>query len=349
MSFWNRRSASGRALKERIVEWFGQKEEISPTALETLAQCRYIFLLERVFGLREPRLADDTPDPMDRGGLIHSILHEIYASIALGTAGTDVPRRWAVKTAKGWMVRSEEGVDALPLGVFVPGKEHDYLDFARRKAEARMDEATLGHPGIWSAEREKILQMVLGFVSYDIETCAAGNRYPALFELRFGGDTAVDAGAVRLHGIIDRIDLVFEKTGLLKQVRVLDYKGASRARSRAEDYRDEIIRNLDCQLPVYAFAAQQFFFGEFNTPRVNALTETGYLFYERDASKIGSALEKCLVQMDEPGVVDGFLATLFENIKRLKEGDFAVDPLIAGYTDHMSICRTEAVERDELE
>jgi hypothetical protein len=337
------------ALKEKIGQWFEQKNELSPTALESLAQCRYIFLLERVFGLREPRLADDSPDPMERGGLIHSILHEIYGAIAMDTAGIDIPRRWAVKTSKGWVIRPEGGVDALPLAVFMPQQESEYVDFARKVAEARMDQATLGHPGVWAAEREKILQMVLNFVRYDIETCAAENRFPALFELTFGGETAVDLGEVKLHGIIDRIDLVFEETGLLKKVRVLDYKGSSRSRNRPEDYRDEIIRNLDCQLPTYAFAAQQFFLGAFNTVRANALTEAGYLFYERDVSKIGSALKKSLVPMDEIGLVDGFLRTLFENIQRLKDGDFAVDPLIAGYTDHMSVCRTEAVAREDIE
>jgi hypothetical protein len=72
------------ALKDRVADWFERKEELSPTALEALAQCRYIFLLERIFGLRDPRMADDTPDPMERGGLIHSILQEIYSAVIRG-------------------------------------------------------------------------------------------------------------------------------------------------------------------------------------------------------------------------------------------------------------------------
>ncbi|VGO19859.1 PD-(D/E)XK nuclease family protein [Pontiella sulfatireligans] len=333
------------ALKDKVADWFARKEELSPTALEALAHCRYIFLLERMFGLRDPREADDTPDPMERGGLIHSILHEIYSAITLGTSGVDAPCAWAVKTTAGWKKRTEDGVDAVPLAVLVP----EHVDFARATTERRLAEARLGHPGVWDAERKKILEMVLNFVRLDVETCADQNRFPALFELKFGGDSAVDLGEVKLHGVIDRIDLIFADTGDLKTVRVLDYKGASRSRSKKDDYIDEIRRNLDCQLPVYAFAAQQHFFGECNADGANAMTEAGYLFYERDYSKVGKIAEKSLISLDEDGLVDAFLATLLSNIQRLEAGDFAVDPLIASYSDWQSICRTEAVDRDELD
>ncbi|MCK5675559.1 MAG: PD-(D/E)XK nuclease family protein, partial [Verrucomicrobia bacterium] len=205
-----------------------------------------------------------------------------------------------------------------------------------------------GHPGVWAAEQEKVMEQVLNFVRYDAETCAAENRFPALFELKFGSDSAVDLDVVRLHGVIDRIDLVFTETGDLEKLRVLDYKGPSRSRSKREEYIDEIHRNLDCQLPIYAFAAQQYFLGGFNTPLANGATEAGYLFYQRDFKEIGKTLKKSLVPMDEPGMVGGFLGTLRGNIQRLKAGDFAVDPLVETYNDYQSVCRTEAVEREAL-
>jgi len=337
------------SLKERVVDWYEHKEELSPTALETLAQGRYVFLLECILGWRDPRMADDTPDPMDRGGLIHSILQEIYTAIANGEAGIDAPRRWAVQTSAGWRLRPEDGVGALPLAVFLPAFENEYMEFARNVAEQRMDRESLGHPGVWAAERQKIMEMVLNFVRFDVETCAVENRFPALFELKFGGATAVDLDVVRSHGIIDRVDLIFVESGDLKKVRVLDYKGSSRVRSKRDDYLDDIRRNLDCQLPVYALAAQQHFFGESHSENTNARTEAGYLFYQRDFKDVGRTLKKSLLPMDEPGLLDGFLDTLFKNIRRLKAGDFAVDPLVAAYNDYQSVCRTEAVERDDLD
>jgi len=341
------------SLKEKIAQWFASKQELSPTALESLAQCRYVFLLERIFGLKDPRLADDTPDPMDRGSLIHTLLKEIYSAIAAGEDGGGSPRLWAVQTATGWKRRREGGADALPLAVLLPDREEAYVAFARRLAEQRMDQVELGHPGIWAAEREKVLQQLLNFVRHDARTCADERRYPALFEYKFGGETAVEISdgseAVRMHGIIDRVDLIFSEAGDLERVRVLDYKGSSRARNKAEDYHDEIRRNLDCQLPVYAFAAQQRFFGECNTASVNAQTEAGYLFYERDPSRIAGTLKKSLVPMSEPELLSGFLDTLFKNIHLLKEGDFSVDPLIASYNDYESICRTTSVDREDLD
>ncbi len=333
------------ALKEKVADWFDKRGELGPTALEALAQNRYVFLVEKVFGVRDPRVADDTPDPMERGGLIHSILQEIYTAIALGKSGVEAPRYWAVKTATGWMKRTEGGVGAVPLAVPVP----EHVAFAQKVAERELNRAALGHPGVWAAERKKILEMVLNFVRHDVETCVAENRFPALFEQKFGGDTAVDLGEVKLKGVIDRIDLLFADTGELKKVRVLDYKGSSRSRSRNEDYLDEIRRNLDCQLPVYAFAAQQFFFGAFNTPESNAKTEAGYLFYERELKQVGLKLKKSLVALGEPSLTDAFLYTLYENIRRLKAGDFAVDPLIASYTDYQSLCRSEAVAIEDLD
>jgi RecB family exonuclease len=337
------------ALREKVADWFARKEELGPTALETLAQCRYVFLLERIFGMEDPRRAEDMPDPMERGGLIHSILHEIYTAVAIGKSGIAAPRFWAVKTSNGWVKRSEGGADAIPLATFDPAFGREYDAFARTVAQRRLNEEMLGHPGVWAAEQEKILTMVLNFVRYDVETCAAENRFPGLFELKFGSETAVNLGEVKIRGMIDRVDLVFDDTGALERIRVLDYKGSSRVRSKTAEYVDEILHNLDCQLPAYAFAAQHFFLNESNTPVANSMTEAGYLFYQRDFKDIGKTLKKSLVPMDEEGMVSGFLATLFENIQRLKDGDFAVDPLVAAYNDYQSVCRTEAVAREELD
>jgi RecB family exonuclease len=334
---------------ERIANWLEERREISPTALETLTHCRYIFLLDKVFGLDEQREMSDTPDPMDRGTLIHSILKEIYSAIANGESGIDVPRYWSVKTAAGWRLRTEEGIDAIPLATFVSARKDEYESYARQVTSERLRKAKLGHPGVWAAEREKVLEQVLNFVRHDVDTCESENRYPALFEFGFSGDTALDLGDVKLRGTIDRIDLVFAENGELQKIRVLDYKGSSRVRSKAEEYRDEIRLNLDCQLPTYALAAQQHFFGEFNSEAVNAMTESGYLFYQRELKEVAKTSKKSLVSLDEPELVSGFMSTLIENLRRLRAGDFAVDPLIKAYADYASICRTEAVNREDLE
>ena len=335
------------SMKERVAAWLESRREISPTALEKLAQCRYVFFVEQVLGVRDQRVADDTPDPLDRGTLIHSILKEIYEGIAAGKSGVEASPLWAVETATGWMLRGEGGVDAIALAVFSDGCEAEYVAYAHRIAEARMAVAKLGHPGVWAAEREKILEQILNFVRHDASTCPQERRFPALFEFRFGGDSAVELGGLRIKGVIDRIDLRFAASGELSAVRVLDYKGASRALGSHNEYLEEIRRNLDCQLPIYALAAQQHFFGECNTPAANEKSEAGYLIYERDRSKISGALKKSLVSMAEPELLEAFLNILMKNLRLLKTCDFSVDPLIASYGDYESICRVALTERDE--
>ena len=337
------------ALQGRIADWLESKNELSPTALEKLAQCRYLFLIEQVFGLRDETMADDTPDPLERGSLVHVLLKKIYTAFADGSAGLDIAPLWAVQTQNGWRRRTDGGIGAIPLVVFDAARTQEYVDFAEATIRREFDQVALGYPGVWVAEREKILMQILNFVRYDAQTCAAEGRYPALFEHRFAGESAVELAGLRIRGTIDRLDLLFDAGGALTRVRVLDYKGSSRARRDQDAYIDEIRRNLDCQLPVYALAAQQHFFGEVNTDCSNAMTEAGYLFYERDFSKIGGALKKSLVPMDAPDLLPVFLETLNKNVQRLKDGDFAVDPLIASYNDYESICRTTAVNREELD
>lgn len=336
-------------LQDRIAAWFDARPELSATTLETLAQCRYLFFVERILGLDEKRVAGDLPDPLERGSLLHAVLRDIYQAIAEGAAGIDTPRLWAVRRGGGWERSAHPEEGGIPLAVFLPEHREAYAAFTRQVAERAMSRAALGHPDVWLAEQQKVMECILNLVRHDAETCAAENRCPALLELTFGDGTAVDLGAVRVRGRIDRADLLFDDAGRLRRLRVLDYKSSSRSRQKREQYVGEIRRNLNCQLPIYAFAAQQHFFGEYNTPRMNALTEAGYLFFERKYADVGRKLAQSLLPLDEEGMTADFLETLHQNIERLKVGDFAVDPLIRGYTDRQSLCRVEAVSLDELE
>lgn len=346
----------------------------SASALESLAHCRYVFLLEQLFGLREARSVDDAADPVSRGNLIHRIMDVIYTSLAgLKPVAPQwdalcTPRRWAVKGADGWRLREVGGVDALPLVSFDPEHMSALMDFAEEVTRSEIKRATdeeklTGHPGVWAAEAEKIRVIVQNYLQYDLQTAIGERRFPALFEMVFGsfGDEEVDEDTlvlesdgqrIRLRGRIDRVDLLFDRDGLLKKIRVLDYKGSSRLRRNAEEYIEAVRRNLDCQLPIYAFAVQQRFFGTFNLPELNALTEVGYHVYQRDPAAAGKGLKKSLVAMnalmeDGQPLSEAFLAELFSNWRQIKEGNFAVDPLIQRYSDYQSICRVVAIKEDE--
>jgi ATP-dependent helicase/DNAse subunit B len=186
----------------------------------------------------------------------------------------------------------------------------------------------------------------------DIETAQTENRYPALFELKFDmkhdlpltlkrGDEEV-----RLKGKIDRIDLIFSKDGELAQLLVVDYKSKSR-NDTVDNLEKKIALNLDCQLPLYTFAAQQKFFGTHNTPELNEKTLAVYHLQERDLKKMANHFEKKRLGMS-PELTEAFLEKLFSNVRKLRAGDLATEPLIAGYDDYSHICRTTAIDPKEF-
>jgi ATP-dependent helicase/DNAse subunit B len=186
----------------------------------------------------------------------------------------------------------------------------------------------------------------------DIETAQAANRYPALFEMKFDAKhdlpVALKRGEeeVRLKGKIDRIDLIFDSNGGLERLLVVDYKSRSRNDSM-DNLGKKVALNLDCQIPLYTFAAQEKFFGAHNTPELNGKTQAVYHLQERDLKKMTNHFEKKRLTMT-PELTEAFLETLFSNVRKLRAGDLATEPLIAGYDDYSHICRTVAIDPKEI-
>ena len=189
---------------------------------------------------------------------------------------------WKIADGKGLPLASLSAVDAARYGDFA----ETIADSCFKRVEETSETARLGDPG-FGPQRNQIWRIVRNYVLLDAHFAAEEKRYPALFELRFGrqpdGETpdcpalvlrAAD-GSVAFHGQIDRVDLVFDE-GVLSKLVVIDYKGPARGGLNEEAYAEEIAQNLNCQLPLYAFAAQQFFFGRHNDARLNEMTEAVY-------------------------------------------------------------------------
>ncbi|QHI69664.1 PD-(D/E)XK nuclease family protein [Tichowtungia aerotolerans] len=331
-----------------IQAWLNNNPEFSATALESLARNRFVFFLEKVLGIKPDRTHEDDTDPMDRGNVIHEILDQVYHEIAAQSGW------YAKKVSDGWKL-SQEG-DIL-LAVFEPSKADELIALAREiatdefiKAERRPSRH-LGHPTVWNTEKEKILNVIENFIRMDCETALSENRYPALFEMKFDEKHDLpltlehNGEEVRLKGKIDRIDLVFND-GELERVLVIDYKSKSRSDS-IETLEKKIGLNLDCQLALYTLAAQQFFFGAHNTPELNERVQALYHLQERALKKMESHFRRKRLTMT-PELTETFLETLFSNVRKLRAGDLAAEPLIAGYEDYSHICRTQAIEPNEL-
>lgn len=331
-----------------ISRWLEQNPELSATALESLARNRFVFFMEKILGINPDRTHEDETDAMDRGSLIHDILDKVYTAIA------EQSGLYAKYTDNGWKL-SQTG--EIPLAVFDPDRKDLLLNLAYeisnkefRRAEQQSNRH-LGHPETWKNEQKKLLKIIQNFIQTDIDTALAENRYPALFELKFdlAHDLLViltqDEETVQLKGKIDRIDLIFDNNNLLKELLVIDYKGKSRNDS-LEILSRKIELNLDCQLPLYTFAAQQKFFDTHGSTEMNEQTKSVYHLQERNLDKMKTHLRRKQLQID-PQLTALFLKNLFINWQKLGSGDLSPKPLIEGFEDYSHICRTPArSERD---
>jgi RecB family exonuclease len=332
-----------------IRRWLEKNPEFSATALESLARNRFVFFLEKMLGIKPDRTHEDETDPMDRGTLVHDILEQIYTAVA------EQSGVYAAKHGTGWkLAQSGE----IALAVFTPARSDEILALARdianeefKKAERRPSRH-LGHPAVWDTEKRKLLKVIENFLRTDLETAAAENRYPALFEMKFDAAHNLpvvlerNGEQVQFKGKIDRIDLIFDETGELQRLLVIDYKGKSRS-DAPETLSKKIALNLDCQLPLYTFAAQERFFGAHNTPELNDRVQAVYHLQERDLKNMIRHFAKKRVTLT-PELAEEFLNTLFSNVNKLRAGDLSVEPLIAGYEEYSHICRTRAVDPQDL-
>jgi RecB family exonuclease len=332
-----------------LQQWLAKNPEFSATALESLARNRFVFFLEKILSIRPDLTHEDDIAPMDRGVVIHDILEQVYTAIAKQSG------LYASNSSGVWKI-AQSG--EIPLAVFDPAKGSDLLALTMEVAEEEFKKAGrrpsrhLGHPAIWETEKRKLRQMIENFVRMDIETAQAENRYPALFELKFDAKhdlpVALKRGdeEVRLKGKIDRIDLIFDSNGELERLLVVDYKSKSRG-VPVSQLEKEIGLNLDCQIPLYTFAAQEKFFGAHNTPELNGKTQAVYHLQERDLNEMTKHFTKKRITMT-PELTEAFLETLFSNVRKLRTGDLATEPLIAHYEDYSHICRTTAIDPKEL-
>ncbi len=262
-------------------------------------------------------------------------------------------------------VANGRGGSSIPLVSFNAADAVQYGDFAEavadlcfRQAEESGETVRLGDPGIWETEKPKIRRIVRNYVLLDAEFAAGEKRFPALFELRFGRQfdrEEPDAPALVLqaagsplafHGQIDRVDLIFDDHGALSKLLVIDYKGTSRGSLSEDEYTEEIAENLNCQLPIYAFVAQQFLFGRHNEPGLNEMTEAVYHIQDRSYDNMrrqftNRRIRLGLASEEGPPIMEAFTGRLAANIAKISSADFSVDPLDCTYCDFNRICRVD--------
>jgi ATP-dependent helicase/nuclease subunit B len=233
-----------RAL-HRIRQKFGPDYTFSPSQLESFIFCPFQFLLRYVLKLQPVDERDELEeDAVERGSRVHHIL--------------ELLEQW----------RSQGGTSRLDLADIIIQNE--------MRVELTTDSGV--DAGLHEIERRRLSRTITRYVqqheAYEALDPAAP-PVPHRFEVVFGHDEAdpasfpslsigEGAGAVRLQGKIDRIDLIpaSGRTGF----RVIDYKtGTCPSKS-------EVKEALYLQLPLYALAVERIVLAQ----EAAGLHEVGY-------------------------------------------------------------------------
>ena len=204
-------------LAEMLAAQFGPAHGWSASRLEAYGVCPFFFYIGHVLDLEPRTLPEAGYDVRMLGSMLHQILENTYR-------------------------QAQNAADVEACLTLLP-------EVARRVfATAPADYGFRPTP-LWALQQEELLRILQQTVAALAEVSLGYT--PRYFEQRFGLGSVplvleTEAGPIRLHGFIDRIDVAADGS-----LRVMDYK-AGGAAITAKDLSEG--RRL--QLPIYALAAR---------------------------------------------------------------------------------------------
>ena len=217
---WDGLVASDDKESSRVANIGGRGNPISPSALETWANCPYMYFLSRVLSVSAPpEDEDDELSALDRGSMVHKILERF------------------VKESDG------SRIEAL-------------LDFAEQEFANMESSGITGRYLLWEMQKEAIRSGLSNFLDAEKEWFGGNAPEIANAEVDFD-DVGVDVDGlaeVRFRGKIDRLDIIGG------EVRVRDFKTGSSRRYTSGDTAANaytVGNGRALQLPVYVAAARR--------------------------------------------------------------------------------------------
>lgn len=226
---------------------------ISPTALESYAECPHGFFVERLLGVRPVEQPEDvvTISPMDIGNLIHESVDALVTEFSASLPGPGQP--------------------------WTDAQHARLVELAVAKGEEFRQRGLTGHPRLWERERERIAADVAWLLRDDDEWRKGIGAAVAASELPFGlrgadpVEVPIPNGRVLMRGSADKVDLAADGT-----IHVTDIKTGSKRTFKDITQDDPLVGGTKLQLPVYAYAARQRF-GDDATP-----VSANYWFVRKD-------------------------------------------------------------------
>ncbi|HSI80392.1 MAG TPA: PD-(D/E)XK nuclease family protein [Solirubrobacterales bacterium] len=203
-----------------VIGELAAREAVSASSLEGWVGCSYRWFVDHELA---PQRLDPESDPLRLGTVAHEALHRLYADPPGGAA---VPRPG---DSGRWAARAAELIDAVAAEQGMrPDEPPDSVALARLRAQ-------IGR-----------------FLRDEAEVETELRPRPDLLEAKFGfdddGPPALELGAMRLRGAIDRIDVGPDGSTAL----VRDYKTSSRMPGRRQWEKEGKL-----QLQLYVLAARE--------------------------------------------------------------------------------------------
>jgi ATP-dependent helicase/nuclease subunit B len=210
---------------------------LSPTSLETYAECPRRYLMERVLRIevRDRPEAILTIEPSTKGTMVHAILEQFIGE------QLRLPRSERIAPTTPWSPSDHQRLDAIAERVF--------SEFE--------DQGLTGRPLMWGLDRATIVRELHRFLTKDDDYRSAEGLVPERVELQFGpghGEPVTlelpGGRSITFKGYADRVDV-----GPDGSASVIDYKTGG-VWGFEESESDPLVRGRKLQLPVYGLAAR---------------------------------------------------------------------------------------------
>jgi ATP-dependent helicase/nuclease subunit B len=240
-----------------LPDYANEDRAVSPTSLESYAQCPHGYFVERLLGVHPLEQPEDIVaiQAMDIGNLIHESVEALVTEFA-----RELPQH-----GKPWTRAQHERL----------------VEIAVEKGEEFRRRGLTGHPRLWERERERIARDIESLLDVDDRWRAMVDARVVASELPFGlkgrppVEVRIPGGRVLMRGSADLVDEGSDGT-----LHVTDIKTGSRRQFKDITQDDPLVNGTKLQLPVYAYAAREQF-GDRDT-RVSA----SYWFVRREPGRI---------------------------------------------------------------
>lgn len=326
---------SAEALQQRL------RSSISPTRLDRFNACPYAYAAERLYGLRNTSTDDEALTALERGSVMHAIVHALFRTLRKEQHGEIDETNLAL--ALRHPVRLVR--HSLPhLQAMLHKAARDVLDsIDTSHTYAMAEQRLLLGNGVYPGLLDRWLAM-------EYQQAKQGAPLPAAFEIAIAETITIEDVDVDVQLRVDRVDI--DITSTPPRLVVIDYKSSSSSIPKVV----EVTNGTKLQMPLYAHAVEQ-------VCRRNGIEATvesaqympfGNKLFDAEAAERVARLSSVDLDLgamkgvskhsihDVRASIDEKLVSV---VTQLRQGAFPVRPAkgVCAYCSYNELCRVESL------